>query len=138
MRPEADLALRRLNALEGFFKSALRDEAVPARGRTNAGKGHRRKGRARIPAGLGEGHAPRRTLIEVSMVRVVSVLEAFVMDLGTEIVSERLLETDGSPELRRLANFLANTRWGEINKKGAWEAALEFWKDGIGTPSSIA
>ncbi len=132
MRPEADQALRRLNALDGFFRNVITQRA-PARRTRMAGAVLSRSSSGRSRMSLGGGYSDERTLIEVSLVRVVTVLEAFVMDLGTEVVSERLLESSESSDLHHLASYLVDGSWGKISEKGGWDAAIGFWKEGLGT-----
>jgi hypothetical protein len=73
-----------------------------------------------------------RTLGEVTLVRAVTILEAFVMDFGEDVLLFRLADANAVPQLRPLVDYLFHEKWDQISGKGSWERALATWKDGIG------
>jgi hypothetical protein len=99
---DAETAIRRLGALIGFYRRSRRtflDEASP---------------RLRTPGGRGSP-GQLRTLYEATIVRAVSIVEAFVLDLGDVRVRQRLLSLDASPsvspESRAMVTYLLNEKW---------------------------
>jgi hypothetical protein len=129
-RWQTDLALRRLNTLGAFFVAA-------GSGRAGRNRSRLRPARSgRLPTRLGRvpvrASVDARTLGEVTLVRAVSILEAFVMDFGEDVLLFRLAEANAVPNLQPLVDYLFHEKWDQISGKGSWERALEVWKDGIG------
>jgi hypothetical protein len=130
-RVQPVLALQRLNSLGAFFASAKAPPPLGSPSRLQSGP---RVGRsparlARTPVRVA---VDARTLGEVTLVRAVSILEAFVMDFGEDVLMFRLSDVDAVPELQPLVDFLFHEKWDRIPSKGSWEDALEVWKGGIG------
>lgn len=135
VRTKSEVAIRRLNALAGFFTEASRD--------TQRGP-HRFRKRARRLGRLSQPYEPRlrvsshdknrrsRTLNEVTLVRAVSILEAFVIDLGEEEILSRLAAADKLPSLKSLTDYLFHAHWDRISGIGGWAQAVEVWKEGLG------
>jgi hypothetical protein len=73
-----------------------------------------------------------RTLGEVTLVRTVSILEAFVMDFGEDVLLFRLTDAKSVPELQPLVDYLFQEKWSQVSEKGSWYQALDVWKSGIG------
>lgn len=129
-RRQTDLALRRLNALGAFYVAAGKRRTEPAGTRLRPLRPGRTGARLKgIPVRVS---VDSRTLGEVTLVRAVSIVEAFVMDFGEDILLGRLAGAAADDDLRFLVDYLFREKWNEVAGKGNWESALEVWKDGIG------
>lgn len=115
MTTEGEEALRRLNALAAFYSLS----ALPASAEALA----RLASATRVPP-------DQRTLQETVIVRCVTVVEAYMTDLGKRLVHDRL-ETAGDSSLVPLTEHLWGSRLVEIDR-GRWEDLVGLWSDGLG------
>lgn len=118
---EIEEALRRINALAGFYDEMDRSIATASPGRL--GRQH------------GSAIGDRRTLQETVLVRCVSIIEALFQDLGTRLVDQRLDEIPANPALARLLAHLRDQRVGRLNS-GSWDELVKLWRDGLGVDVS--
>jgi hypothetical protein len=114
---EIEEALRRINALAGFYDQMDRSIAAVSRGRLGSPRG--------------DAGGDRRTLQETVLVRCVSIIEALFQDLGTRLVDERLDQIPSDPQLRRLVAHLRQQRLARLSS-GSWEELVKLWRDGLG------
>jgi hypothetical protein len=105
---QGELAVRRLGALKAFHDRVARDFA-------------------REPSSI--GGTGLRTLREAVLVRCVSVLEAYVTDLGEEVFNRRLKDQITESKARVLAEYLGSARWQAAR---SWAAYEEIWSEGLG------
>lgn len=130
----AERALLRLGELQAFVVQVPQEEdragarlisATPdAGGRLSASSG---------AASL----SSQRTLSEMSLVRITSVVDAYVTDLTRHEVNGRIAATaSDDPLLTHLTNEQLDRSLG----KGSWLAPLALWKEGMGVkaPSEFA
>jgi hypothetical protein len=109
---QAELALRRLGGLQAFHVRVAR----------HLNGGDPTPGSDIDRTGL-------RTLREAVLVRCMSVLEAYVLDLGREVIECRLREQASAPRTRALADYLVSERWARAR---SWSSYEQIWRDGIG------
>jgi hypothetical protein len=121
---EAEIALRRLGGVQGFFTTARR--ATPPRPggriRSNAVRG----GTLRPVGSTGYS----RTLQEVVLVRAVSIIEAYVFDLTQRELASRVARLTRDDAGQVLVAHLVEEKWRPI-KNGGWAKLLDFCKDGL-------
>lgn len=114
---EGEDALRRLNALAAFYASSIQVHATDSPGRLSSGR---------------RASSARRTLQETVIVRCVTVIEAYLTDLATRLVSDRL---DALPAGNRaqetLVEHLRDSRLGGLDQ-GRWEDLITLWSRGLG------
>ena len=87
--------------------------------------------RARLHSGGMDASSSNRTLAEVTLVRAVSILEAFVIDLGEEILLTRLASAEQVPGLKPLTDYLFKARWEKVSGQGGWHQIVEIWDGGL-------
>lgn len=128
----AEVALSRLGDVQTFFYRTARSLTHDATSR--------RLGPLRI-SGVGRlvSTAPdairaeeRRTLCELTLVRIVSVVEAFVIELGEHELDGRLALATIPPDLAPLVKHLRDARWSSATGTGSWIRPLGFWNEALG------
>ncbi len=106
---EAELAVRRLGGLRAFHEKVARQLADPL--------------------GANVDQIGLRTLREAVLVRCMSILEAYVTELGHEVVERRLRQEIPAGTVRTLADYLVRKRWQGAR---SWPDYEEIWKEGLG------
>ena len=127
MTLEAETALRRLGALEGFSRRAAHP---PLRSPTRR-LGKRRASIPPVPSAK-VPYGYQRTLQEVVLVRAVSVVEAYVFDITEVEFRGEIARISGTERGTNLVSNLFDDRWGTIESAGAWRRLLDFSKAGLG------
>jgi hypothetical protein len=118
---DAEAAIRRLNALSGFYRVSKRSVGI--------------RGFARLRRASGATVAGQlRTLYEVTLVRCVSVIEAFALDLGEAGVREKLRSALDADEVadgtKDLIRYLLDEKWSTF-ESGSWPRLVAFWENGL-------
>lgn len=73
-----------------------------------------------------------RTLSELALVRIVSVLENFVLDLGRHELEGRLARATVPADLSTLVEHLRDFRWDAVTGSGSWVKPLKLWDEALG------
>ena len=116
---EGEEALRRLNALSAFYSSSAVSQETEGPPRLNS---------------VTSVSTDQRTLQETVIVRCVTVVEAYMTDLGKRLVNDRL---EGVPAddtaLVSLAGHLRDSRLVGLDQ-GKWDGLVTLWSEGLGVP----
>jgi hypothetical protein len=113
---EGEDALRRLNGLAAFYRrlAFLPDPEPPGR-----------------LMGARRASSVGRTLQETVIVRSVTIVEAYMTDLGRRLVDDHLRRVPaGDLPLASLAVHLRDSRMADLDH-GKWEELVTLWSDGL-------
>jgi hypothetical protein len=120
---DAENAVRNLHRLKDFYVATAKHHPLPARGR--------RRGPRTRPI----GHR-QRTLYESTIVRCVTIIEAYLSNRAEAVTEERLRvvlnRTDVPASSRALAAFLRDEAWTTAER--TWNAMQTYWSDGLQIP----
>ena len=128
----AERALDRLGDLHAFFRTAngaLASSPTPTRlGGPDQPPGGRLAAGTATTRTAGE----LRTLAELALVRIVSIIENFVLDLGRHELEGRLARATVPADLSALVEHLRDFRWDAATGSGSWVKPLKLWDEGLG------
>jgi hypothetical protein len=113
---EGEEALRRLNALAAFYARSTGAHEKTAPGRLDSGQA---------------ASSDTRTLEETVIVRCVTVVEAYMTDLGRRLVNDRLEGVPaGDSALVSLTQHLRDARLVGLDQS-RWDDLVTLWSDGL-------
>jgi hypothetical protein len=132
----AETALERLGDLSAFYRHAEVALSLSSHQHRLIATRPSRLGRLGVAPTHGARAEEQRTLCELTLVRIVSVIENFVLDLGELEVNGRLASADLPPALTHLVNHLRDFRWKAVTGSGSWVKPLRLWDDALGVAAA--
>ena len=133
---EGEDALKRLGDLKTFFEHAYISLApVPTSSRLFPHQTFQR-GRLSPTPTTHIAAEERRTLCELALVRVVSIIENFVLELGRHELDARLATATVPATLQSLVDHLREFRWDAVTGSGSWAKPLKLWDDALGVEAA--
>lgn len=132
----AERALDRLGDLHAFFNVVDGALASVAPKQRLEGTGASSGGRLRPSTAAARTAGELRTLSELALVRIVSVIEIFVLDLGRHELEGRLAQTTVPTDLSALVEHLRDFRWEAATGSGSWLKPLRLWDEALGIRAS--
>ena len=135
---EGEDALKRLGDLKTFLEHAYSSLATAPTGSRLGPDETLQPGRLSPSPTTYVADEERRTLCELALVRVVSIIENFVLELGRHEIEGRLATATVPAAFKPLVDHLREFRWEAVTGSGSWVKPLKLWDDALGVKAATA